>query len=195
MTIRSQPLAEAAAAHAARDHAPAERGTVRRQERARGFQVEANNVSDARLTAVERESRVPDDLVSCHTAKVGGYIVEGHVPAEDIQRMLREKPAIAGEQVMLPEIVTEPVATHVPIGPFRVALAEVAYGRPLSHQEQALYESQVRAAWRLSLGRAIEAQLQLMAQGRTISRRDAAVHLREFISAASLMRRTGPARS
>jgi len=58
--------------------------------------VEANNVSDARLTAVERESRVPDDLVSCHTAKVGGYIVEGHVPAEDIQRMLREKPAIAG---------------------------------------------------------------------------------------------------
>ena len=58
--------------------------------------MEANNVSDARLTAVERESRVPDDLVSCHTAKVGGYIVEGHVPAEDIQRMLREKPAIAG---------------------------------------------------------------------------------------------------
>jgi len=64
--------------------------------RARGFQVEANNVSDATLTAVERESRVPDDLVSCHTAKVGGYIVEGHVPADDISRMLREKPAIAG---------------------------------------------------------------------------------------------------
>ena len=58
--------------------------------------MEANNVSDTRLTAVERESGVPDDLVSCHTAKVGGYIVEGHVPAEDIQRMLREKPAIAG---------------------------------------------------------------------------------------------------
>jgi hypothetical protein len=58
--------------------------------------VEAHNVNDARLTAVERESRVPDDLVSCHTAMVGGYIVEGHVPADDIQRMLREKPAIAG---------------------------------------------------------------------------------------------------
>ena len=58
--------------------------------------MEANNVSDARLTAVERESHVPDDLVSCHTAKVGGYIVEGHVPAEDIHRMLKEKPAIAG---------------------------------------------------------------------------------------------------
>ena len=63
---------------------------------ARDFQVELHNVGDAQLTAVERESRVPEDLVSCHTAKVGGYIVEGHVPAEDIQRILREKPAIAG---------------------------------------------------------------------------------------------------
>ena len=53
-------------------------------------------MSDAQLTAVERQSLVPDDLASCHTAKVGGYIVEGHVPAEDIRRLLREKPAIAG---------------------------------------------------------------------------------------------------
>ena len=53
-------------------------------------------MSDAKLTAVEREARVPEDLASCHTAKVGGYIVEGHVPADDISRMLREKPAIAG---------------------------------------------------------------------------------------------------
>ena len=61
--------------------------------------MEARNSSDAQLTAVERESRVPGDLVSCHTAKVGGYIVEGHVPAEDIKRLLREKPAIAGISV------------------------------------------------------------------------------------------------
>jgi len=39
---------------------------------------------------------VPADLQTWHTAKVGGYIVEGHVPAEDIQRLLKEKPAIAG---------------------------------------------------------------------------------------------------
>jgi hypothetical protein len=58
--------------------------------------VEARNVSDSQLSAVEIQSGVPDDLQSCHTAKVGGYIVEGHVPAEDIQRMLKEKPAIAG---------------------------------------------------------------------------------------------------
>jgi hypothetical protein len=58
--------------------------------------VEANNVSDSQLTALKIQSNVPDDLQSCHTAKIGGYIVEGHVPAEDIQRMLKDKPAIAG---------------------------------------------------------------------------------------------------
>ena len=39
---------------------------------------------------------VTNDLSSCHTAKVGNYTVEGHVPATDIQRLLKEKPAIAG---------------------------------------------------------------------------------------------------
>jgi len=39
---------------------------------------------------------VPKPLQTCHTALIGGYIVEGHVPVEDVQRMLREKPAILG---------------------------------------------------------------------------------------------------
>lgn len=67
--------------------------------RANGFQVEAQNVSDAQLNAVAMQSGVSDDLRSCHTAKVGGYTVEGHVPAADIHRMLKEKPAIAGISV------------------------------------------------------------------------------------------------
>jgi hypothetical protein len=58
--------------------------------------VDANNVSDSQLNVVAIQSGVPADLQSCHTAKVGGYIVEGHVPAEDIQRMLKEQPAIVG---------------------------------------------------------------------------------------------------
>lgn len=64
--------------------------------RANGFQVEAQNVSDAQLNAVAIQGGVSDDLRSCHTAKVGGYTVEGHVPAADIRKMLAEKPAIAG---------------------------------------------------------------------------------------------------
>ena len=63
---------------------------------ANGFQVEANDVADARLQSIASSAGVTDDLASCHTAKVGGYVVEGHVPAADIQRLLKEKPAIAG---------------------------------------------------------------------------------------------------
>jgi hypothetical protein len=62
--------------------------------RANGFTVISNNVTD--LQAVKRRHGVPASLQSCHTAEVGGYIVEGHVPADLIQKMLRERPAIAG---------------------------------------------------------------------------------------------------
>jgi hypothetical protein len=58
--------------------------------------VEANDVPDAQLAAIGRQAGVTDDLASCHTAKVGSYAIEGHVPATDIQRLLKEKPAIAG---------------------------------------------------------------------------------------------------
>ena len=58
--------------------------------------MEVNDVPDAQLVSIGRQAGVTDDLASCHTAKVGNYIVEGHVPAADIQRMLKEKPPIAG---------------------------------------------------------------------------------------------------
>jgi hypothetical protein len=64
--------------------------------RANGFQVEAHNVDDAKLMALEREAGLPRNLTSCHTAKVEGYVLEGHVPAADVRRLLREKPAVAG---------------------------------------------------------------------------------------------------
>ena len=48
------------------------------------------------MNAVKTRLGVGDDLVSCHTATVGGYVVEGHVPAADIARLLREKPKVAG---------------------------------------------------------------------------------------------------
>jgi hypothetical protein len=63
---------------------------------AHGFQVEANNVPQSQLTSIATQGGVTTDLSSCHTAKVGNYTIEGHVPAADIQRLLKEKPAIAG---------------------------------------------------------------------------------------------------
>ena len=59
-----------------------------------GFQVRVTETEDVAPTA--RRLGVPDDLRSCHTASVGGYAIEGHVPAADIQRLLRERPAAAG---------------------------------------------------------------------------------------------------
>lgn len=58
--------------------------------------MEAKDVSDSQLTTTKIQAGVPAALQTCHTAKVGGYVIEGHVPAEDIQRLLKEKPAIAG---------------------------------------------------------------------------------------------------
>lgn len=53
-------------------------------------------MTDAKLNAVRAEAGVSNDLGSCHTAKVDGYTVEGHVPAADIQKMLKERPKITG---------------------------------------------------------------------------------------------------
>lgn len=45
------------------------------------------------MPALKRRLGVPDDLVSCHTGVVEGYAIEGHVPVEDVLRLLRERPA------------------------------------------------------------------------------------------------------
>ncbi|MBW2392852.1 MAG: DUF411 domain-containing protein [Deltaproteobacteria bacterium] len=62
-----------------------------------GFQVDAENRSD--MQAVKAINGIPTKLSSCHTGFVAGYFIEGHVPAAEIQRLLREKPAIAGLSV------------------------------------------------------------------------------------------------
>ena len=54
------------------------------------------DVSSADVRAVSKAAGLKDEDTSCHTAKIGDYMVEGHVPAADIKRMLKEKPAIAG---------------------------------------------------------------------------------------------------
>lgn len=48
------------------------------------------------MAALKRQLGVPAPLQSCHTARIGGYLIEGHVPAAVVQRLLREKPAVAG---------------------------------------------------------------------------------------------------
>jgi hypothetical protein len=59
-----------------------------------GFDVQFENVEST--APYRKKYGVPDALQSCHTAVVDGYAIEGHVPAADIQRLLKEKPKAAG---------------------------------------------------------------------------------------------------
>jgi hypothetical protein len=59
-----------------------------------GFTVEEIETHD--LVSVKRRYGVPPQFSTCHTGVVGGYVIEGHVPAPDIQRLLRERPPAAG---------------------------------------------------------------------------------------------------
>lgn len=59
-----------------------------------GFSVKVTETVD---TAAQREKLgMPSKFSSCHTARVGGYIIEGHVPAREIHRLLKEKPKALG---------------------------------------------------------------------------------------------------
>ncbi|MEG3617023.1 DUF411 domain-containing protein [Magnetovibrio sp. PR-2] len=62
--------------------------------RANGFEVEVKEVFD--LDPIKASAGVPGEMESCHTAMIDGYVVEGHVPAEDIKRLISEKPDVKG---------------------------------------------------------------------------------------------------
>src|SRR5215203_2761899 len=62
--------------------------------RASGFKAEV--IESPEVNRLKVRLGVPQDLASCHTAEIGGYVIEGHVPAEAIKRLLAEKPAGRG---------------------------------------------------------------------------------------------------
>ena len=62
--------------------------------KAHGFA--ATVTDDANMDAVKAKYKVPTAGRSCHTAIVEGYVIEGHVPAADIRRLLKERPAVVG---------------------------------------------------------------------------------------------------
>jgi len=62
--------------------------------RRNGFKVTVNMIED--VYPIKDKAGVPDGMESCHTAFVSGYAVEGHVPAENIKKILAERPEIKG---------------------------------------------------------------------------------------------------
>lgn len=65
--------------------------------RAAGFTMTTRDVAATAPGA--KAAGVPDTMRSCHTAKIGGYVIEGHVPAADIRRLLAQKPKAVGLSV------------------------------------------------------------------------------------------------
>lgn len=61
---------------------------------ANGFEVTVNDAPS--MKAVKARLGVPADLAACHTGEIGGYVIEGHVPAVAIKRLLAEKPEARG---------------------------------------------------------------------------------------------------
>ena len=62
-----------------------------------GFTVNVND--EVNMKPIKRRAKVPQGLAACHTATVGNYIVEGHVPAREMKRLLRETPDLHGISV------------------------------------------------------------------------------------------------
>ncbi len=67
-----------------------------------GFRTTVQHTSD--MASIKKRYGIASNLISCHTALVGGYLVEGHVPADLIHQMLKDKPKIAG--LTVPGMVT-----------------------------------------------------------------------------------------
>jgi hypothetical protein len=63
---------------------------------ANGFTVKVNAAEPSTLAALKRQAGIGDKLASCHTAKIDGYVIEGHVPGTDIKRLVAERPEAIG---------------------------------------------------------------------------------------------------
>ncbi len=61
-----------------------------------GFAVEARDMTQEALYGLKRGFGISPDYASCHTAVIDGYVVEGHVPADDVKRLLIERPSALG---------------------------------------------------------------------------------------------------
>ncbi|MBI0539686.1 DUF411 domain-containing protein [Roseomonas sp. KE2513] len=86
--------------------------------RAAGFQATVHDVGD--LAAIKSARSVPDTLQSCHTAVVDGYVIEGHVPAGDVRRLLLERPRAVG--LAAPGMPPSSPGMDIPGTPYQVVV-------------------------------------------------------------------------
>ena len=93
-----------------------------------GFKVEAHNESE--MSLVKTRLGVPQELASCHTSTINGYVIEGHVPAEDIRQLLAKRPKAKGLAVPGMPIGSPGMEMGERVDPYDVLL--IAEGQPPS---------------------------------------------------------------
>jgi hypothetical protein len=81
-----------------------------------GFEVKV--VETEQLDPIKQQYGITPQLASCHTGVVNGYVVEGHVPAADVQKLLKEKPAIRG--LSIPGMPQSGPGMDIPAQPYQV---------------------------------------------------------------------------
>ncbi len=85
-----------------------------------GFEMTANNVDN--LGQIKEKAGVPYGMGSCHTTEIGGYFIEGHVPAAEVKRLLTEKPKAKGLTVPAMPIGSPGMESGDRVDPYEVLL-------------------------------------------------------------------------
>ncbi|KTA84198.1 DUF411 domain-containing protein [Aeromonas salmonicida] len=81
-----------------------------------GFEIKV--VETEQLEPIKQQYGITPQLASCHTGVVNGYVVEGHVPAADVQKLLKEKPVIRG--LTIPGMPQSAPGMDIPGQPYQV---------------------------------------------------------------------------
>jgi hypothetical protein len=98
--------------------------------RRNGFDVTTRDLEWSELSSVRSHYRVPENLKSCHTAVVDGYVVEGHVPADIVQRLLEEHPEAIG--ISAPGMPAASPGMDIPSGgPYDIMIFDASGGTRL----------------------------------------------------------------
>lgn len=81
-----------------------------------GFEV--NSIDTEHMESIKVRAGVKRELASCHTAHVGGYVIEGHVPAADVKRLLEQQPEVRG--LTIPGMPQSAPGMDIPGTPYEV---------------------------------------------------------------------------
>ncbi len=90
--------------------------------RAAGFPVTAKDVPNT--TPARQQLGMPDEFAACHTASVGGYVIEGHVPAAEVRRLLGSRPAAIGLVVLGMPLGSPGMEVDGRLDPYEVLLVD-----------------------------------------------------------------------